>query len=241
MSVKKGIIVVFLGVDGAGKSTTSEVVKSRLEKMDTVKFAEAYMGPWGNLQSPLTRFSYNLGLFPAKESWGNLIREKKKDSTKVKYGYFYLYNKWIRNLIKGSLYYFAVYAEFIYRYFKNVRGNLALGKIVLADRYIYDLRYIYKKREIIDFERLRRWVVCNFPQPDLIVFLWNEADIIISRKAQLDKKEIELFQIFYDKVLNDISIIGDTEVLKLKTDKSPQELGNQIVEKIMALYGSKNK
>ncbi len=226
---KRGVHFAFLGVDGAGKSTTVEHVQKLLAAAGKIKYEFVYMGPWGYVRSPVLKKVYDWKLFPHKEDWAARIRQKLAGK-KVPQSLPLLLIKWLSGTLKGWIYYAAVYFEMWYRYLKEVRPNLRKGRIVLSDRYVYDLRYIYKKRPIHPF-RIWRWLVCRFfPAPDRAVLIWNTAEDIIARKPQLGAAEIELFQEYYRRALTGIP------TLELRSDRPPEELARQIVAEIMQIY-----
>ncbi len=226
---KRGVHFAFLGVDGAGKSTTVEHVQKLLEHAGKIKYEFVYMGPWGYVRSPILKKIYALKLFPSKENWAATFWQK-LSGKKVKTSLPKILQKWLSGLVKGWIYYAGVYFEMWYRYLREVRPNVHKGRIVLSDRYVYDLRYIYKKRPITQF-KLFRWFVCKFfPAPDRVVFIWNSAEDIIARKPQLGAEEINLFQEYYRK-----TFVGKP-VLELRSDRPPEELAREIVEEIMRIY-----
>jgi dTMP kinase len=49
MALKKGVLIVFEGIDGSGKSTQAEILMNRLQKedIDVVYFREPSKGKWG--------------------------------------------------------------------------------------------------------------------------------------------------------------------------------------------------
>ena len=224
-----GVQFAFLGVDGAGKSTTIEYVQRILAEAGKLKVHFVYMGPWGYVQSPLLRLIYKLKFFPHHEDWGAEMRKKWRGES-VRHSYPVIVLKWLANQVKGTVYYLAVYQEMWYRHLKSVRPFLKRGYIVLCDRYVYDLRYIYKKRPIRQF-RFLRWAVCKFfPKPDKVVFVWNDPDQIIARKPQLNKSEIIQFQEFYRKVLRDVP------TLAMQSNRSPMDVADDVVQEIMKMY-----
>ena len=52
---RQGVHFAFMGVDGAGKSTVIKAVQKQLQEAGKVKFYNVYMGPWGEIRSPMMR------------------------------------------------------------------------------------------------------------------------------------------------------------------------------------------
>ena len=223
-----GIHVAFVGVDGSGKSTTIKTVQEQLDAAGKIKHTLVYMGPWGQIRSPMLRWVYKVDLFPSMVDWKErFINRFRGEETQ---SLFYILRKWIFGIVKGWIYYSAVYSELWFRYLKEVRPKVRKNFIVLEDRYVYDLRYIFKKRLMKQF-KFWRWFICKFfPTPDLIVFLHNDPEKIVERKPQLQEQEIELFQRYYRKTLKNLP------VLYQKTDKKPEEVAAGIVDEIMKRY-----
>ncbi len=225
---QSGVQIAFMGVDGAGKTTTIDEVRRHLDCAGKIKYEMVYMGPWGRIQSPVLKIAYKLGLFPPKEDWFAILKSKLAGQkgpalpTIIK--------KLVAGKIKGWLYYSTVYIELWYRYLRMVKPRLKKHRIVLSDRYIYDLRHIYKKRPMNDF-RFSRYFICKFfPKPALIVYLHNDPDAIVKRKPQLNADEIRMFHKFYTRALNDYP------VLSIQTNRPPRELAEEIVDRIMQKY-----
>ncbi len=226
---RRGIHFAFLGVDGAGKSTLVETVQQQLSGLGKIKYRFVYMGPWGYIRSPFLKPVYRLKLFPPKEDWATILHNKLTGKGK-KYSLLTIIQKLITGTLKGWVYYFAVYLEQWYRYLREIRPRLKKGQIILSDRYTYDLRYIYKKRPIKPF-KFWRWFVCRFfPQPDRVIFVFNDAEDIIARKPQLNAGEINLFQTYYRKVL------ARYNTLEIKSDQPPEVLAQLVVREIVKLY-----
>ena len=100
---QSGVQFAFLGVDGAGKSTTTEYVQRILAEAGKLKVHFVYMGPWGYVQSPLLRLVYKLKLFPHHEDWGEEMRKKRRGEP-VQHSYPVMLVKWLANQIKGTKY-----------------------------------------------------------------------------------------------------------------------------------------
>ena len=199
-----GIHVTFLGVDGAGKSTTIKYLEKELNGVKGVKYKTVYMGPWGQSQSKWHKWILK-----------NKITLPYELDRKIKLGKIKFY-------LKGLIYYLSVYFELWYRYFKMIRPNISMGRIVISDRYIYDLRYLYKKRFVIQFKIMRKLITFLFPVPDHIFFVYNYSESIVKRKPQLEVHQITKYQKYYEKVLT------SKAHTKILTDKSPEIIAKDL-------------
>ena len=225
----RGIHFALLGVDGAGKSSLIDSLRQKLDQIKGVKFKIVYMGPWGHSRSRLHRWLKAKQItLPGDDS---MILSSSPGKMKPSSVY-----RMISNMAKATIYYIGVYIELWHRYVTEVRPVRDKGYIVLSDRYIYDLRYIYKKRIVRNYGLMRLLVCRLFPSPDRIVFVHNDPEIIFKRKPQLEKSEIELFQKLYVKALHRY------EPMLLKSDKSPDMLASQILDEIFSiLFKSENR
>lgn len=230
---KRGVHVALLGVDGAGKSSLIDALEEKLNQTKGVKFKIVYMGPWGHSRSGFHRWLKGKQIsLPREEKDISESSDRGKILHRLKPSSIF---RFIKRTVKATLYYISVYVELWYRYVTEVRPELNRGRIVLSDRYIYDLRYIYKKRVVKDY-KLLRFLVCQFfPSPHKIVFLYNDPEIIFKRKPQLKKAEIELYQNLYIKALE------KHNPLLLKTDKSPEVLTSEVLQEIFQKLFSRNR
>jgi len=123
-----GCLVVLVGTDGSGKSTVAGEIADRLERVE-LHTTPAYMGmARGNLPGVgLARKL--LGVAPAGDTAASTTLAKPA-STDAKADH--------AMVRRAAAYYYA--AEYVYRYWRDIRPGLRNGGVVIADRYVYDLR-----------------------------------------------------------------------------------------------------
>ncbi len=175
---RRGVLIVLLGPDGCGKSTLLRTLRKRLRAAalttDTV-----YLGPWGQSLLPLQKILSYLHITPYRTE-DKAFYSGKAAQRVTPQGL----NLWRQNL-KAWLYYFAVAVELGFRYWKLVLPKLRQGRIVLSDRYIYDLLIGYKNRPMDYHWKIRRWLCRIYPRPHLTLLLDAPPEVIHRRKPQL--------------------------------------------------------
>ena len=209
----RGVHFAIMGVDGAGKSSLIEVLKHNLNTIKGIQYTTVYMGPWGHSKSPWHKWILKNKI--------TLPKSLNKDTAGIKkvLGKF-------KAFLKGTIYYLSIYTELWYRYLKFIRPELKKGRIILSDRYIYDLRYIYKKRKVVGFKFIRFFICQFFPKPDKIIFLYNDPEVIIKRKPQLNKEQIREYQEYYFKALNRYKTIA------INTNDEPPVIAKYVLEEL---------
>ena len=107
------------------------------------------------------------------------------------------------------------------------------GRWVVADRYITDLRYLYKSEPMFSHPLLRYWACKLFPKPDLFIFLDNESDVIHARKPQLTVEEITRSR------LHGLRAIRPYPHEIIRTDQSPETIADHILSRVVQLSAGK--
>ena len=180
---RRGVLIVVLGPDGCGKSTLLRTLRERLRAAalttDTV-----YLGPWGQSLLPLQKILSYLHITPYRAE-DKAFYSGKTAQRVTPHGL----NLWRQNL-KAWLYYLAVSVELWFRYFKLVLPKLRQGRIILADRYIYDLLAGYKSRPMDYHWNIRRWLCRIYPRPHLTLLLDAPPEVIHRRKPQLSLAQL---------------------------------------------------
>lgn len=167
---RRGIIITFSGVDGAGKSTIIEHTKLMLEK----KFRRKVI---------VIRHRPSLLPILSAITQGKVQAEQKAATTLPRQGT----NK---NTL-SSLFRFAYYyADYLFGQFYIYTRYVLRGDIVLYDRYYFDFINDSLRSNI----RLPKWLTkagySLLLQPELNFFLYADATTILTRKKELDAEAI---------------------------------------------------
>ncbi len=210
---RKGGFIALVGPDGCGKSTIIKALKQRARAIPNLKIDTTYLGPWGQMQLSWIPALRRAGIRPTVHP----IAAAQSARTRLE------------SLAKGYLFYGAIFLELAYRYVTSVFFNVRRGHWVVADRYISDLRYLYKERPIGNYAVVRRLLCMLFPKPDLLIVLDNRADVIASRKSGLAETQIEVLRHFCLKAAHSYR----HEVVT--TDRSPDEIADYLLNRMLAL------
>jgi thymidylate kinase len=211
----RGVIVTFSGVDGAGKSTIIEKTKHIVEKKMRKKVVVIRHRP--SLLPILSAITQ--GKEKAELKAANTLPRQGQNKSLVgsllRFGYYYV------DYLIGQFY---IYAKYIMR-----------GEVVLYDRYYFDFINDGLRSNI----RLPKWITkagyTFLMAPHLNFFLYADAQIILSRKKELDEKAIteltkdylNLFSELDAKVANSYFPV---ENIQLET--SLQFISNKVQSKI---------
>ena len=163
----RGLFVCFLGPDGSGKSSTTEMVAELLGAQQAVlPVRRVYMGS-GTPVLPTRKLTRRMhGIKKDGEGKAQEIR----DVTPRR--------------LRGALH---VTADEILRYWVQVRPRLSPHGIVLADRYAYDLFRVNNAK--VRTRWFRRIGTMLIPSPDITFFLEGDPEVIAARKRELTVEE----------------------------------------------------
>jgi thymidylate kinase len=182
---RKGLVITFSGVDGAGKTTIIGKVKTRLESQ---------------YRKEVVLLRHRPGILPILSAMkhGKQAAEQIASVTMPRKGK----NKSVLSSLARFAYYFADYmVGQVYVYFKYVLR----GKIVLYDRYYFDF-INDAKRSNIQLNRcfLKALYLFVF-KPKLNFFLYADSATILARKKEMIAPEIDQLTILYKNLFGQMS------------------------------------
>ena len=185
MIYRKGMVITFSGVDGAGKTTIIRKVKRSLES---------------KYRKEVVLLRHRPGILPILSAikHGKAAAEQIASVSMPRKGK----NKNVISSVARFSYYFSDYIiGQVYVYFKYVLR----GKIVVYDRYYFDF-INDAKRSNIQLNRgflkaLYRFVF----KPRLNFFLYADAETIIARKKEMIAPEIDQLTILYKNLFGQMS------------------------------------
>ncbi len=232
---RHGGLVALVGPDGVGKSTLIAAIENREIALGGQRLATVYLGPWGCLETPWLPWLRRIGVTPVLEPWGKRLRARLQRIRAVKAqspepSLFRLFGKWSRAELKGIVFYAAVWLELWWRYAAHVAPLVRRGTWVLADRYITDLRFLYKGDRMPNYAWLRRATTTLYPRPRLFVLLDQRAEVIQARKGGLSLEQIDGFRATYREALERMPHV------LLPTDLPPEILADRVLGMVVRLW-----
>jgi thymidylate kinase len=162
----RGVFVAFLGPDGSGKSSLTELLAERLDGHgDVLPVHRVYMGS-GQPLLPTRKLVRRLHGKTGPNSRPPTLRGVAK------------------RRLRGALH---VMADEILRYWIRVRPCLAPHGVVLVDRYAYDILRV--NNPTVRRHWFRRLAVAVIPKPHLTFLLEGDPAVIAARKRELTVEE----------------------------------------------------
>jgi len=174
MMLKKGILICFIGIDGSGKSTHAISIANSLIR-DGVRCKYVWTRWFPIILKPLVVLIKTL-LFNRNISKKDYVKYKS-----AKRGYLR------KNLAK--IWQNMVLSDYFLQVLIKIKLPLALGNVVVCDRYLYDtlvdlaVDSNYSKDELKDM--LKPHVMLLFPKPDTVFLLDVPEKVAFKRKSDV--------------------------------------------------------
>lgn len=211
--VRKQMLVI-IGPDGTGKSTVVNQLRTHiceLLKYDIAKIKILHFRPnvLPNLKRLLTFWQNN----SAPEEFTSPHRAKPSG--------------FIGSLMRLIYYFF----DYTFGYFIKIRPLFGRHYILIFDRYYYDLIVDPGRSRIKLPKFIPTMLLKLIPEPSLSVFLDNDPDVVLQRKQELSREEIERQIIEYRILLKNVpnSVIVDA---RKAADEIGREVSAKFIEKI---------
>ncbi len=183
---QRGFIVTFSGVDGAGKTTIIDNIKSSLEK---------------KYRKPVKVLRHRPSILPILSSWkyGKEAAQQRSMERLPRQGN----NKSaISSLFRFSYY----YLDYLWGQYYIQLKYICRGQIVLYDRYYYDFINDSKRSNIT---LNPRWIRLGFKfllVPKFNFFLYASPEVILKRKKELSSDTIRTLTSNYKKLFNGLTV-----------------------------------
>ena len=129
---------------------------------------------------------------------------KSKISSAIRFSYYYL------DYLLGQV---VVYFRYILR-----------GKVVIYDRYYYDFINDAKRSNIVLKSGVMKWLFAFIYKPDYNFYLYNDPDVILSRKEEMTEEEIIQLNSKYADLFTELSSRQNGTYLQIKNDSKEQTL-----------------
>ena len=203
-----GLLVVLIGTDGAGKTSTSDSVVRNLERLG-LRSVRLYFGRTrGNLPG--------IGLIRRQLT----ARHNGADISSASH-----------RSVGGRLQKFAAWyysLEYLFRAWILVMPRVFMGRVAILDRYVYDLR------TMVTSCGPSRLVESLAPRPHVLIHLDASAEILRSRKAERSLQEFSRQRRIYADVATDSP--GKLATWAMRTDHVPiDEITTIVTGRLLSL------
>jgi hypothetical protein len=211
----RGVFAAFLGPDGSGKSSLTDLLVERLGgHPGSLKVHRVYLGS-GQPLLPTRKVTRRLhGMTgPRAASKPVTVRD---DSPRR---------------LRGPLH---VMADEILRYWVHVKPRLAPHGVVLADRYAYDVLRVNNRT--VQKPWFRRLAVAIIPSPQVTFFLEGDPEVITARKQELTVAETRRQLHAYRKLAGLVPNFRPVEL----TVRDDQEVRG-VAREVLGAYARRNR
>lgn len=214
VGARAGVLIALVGPDGAGKTSFIAALQAEIRARFNLAARSAYMGPWDRPVLPSSKLLARVDASPLDEldepdapRWRRRLVSR-IDST---------------GTLRRSMYYANLPFEMWARYIWRVKRHQLLSRVVIADRYVYDLEVGFRNVAVFNSAGLRRAICHLLPRPDVTILLYNDPEIIWGRKSEYPAPVIREALEAYRQ------ISPRWDFRPIRTDRSPAELAASFV------------
>ncbi len=189
--IKPSPLVAFMGMDGAGKTTTTQNLIKVLNE-NSINSSLIYTGRGKNNVLPIQRVGRKYKAY-----------EKKKKSIKTS-------RKRMIYSLSASIFFIDLYL----RYIKDILPKRFSKEVVVVDRYATDMLLMKHANP-----KLKKILYSLFPKPSMVVYLYNDTDLLYSRKPNHPQGDLERQEKLFEEIIPSLN-----EVVKIKSLSEEQTL-----------------
>ena len=209
--LRKNKMIVFIGCDGAGKTTLIRKLAEEIDDFVDVKYFHIKFNLIPRL-GVIVKFLKGFLSFKINVTETRSQLENVPFDVKHTYGSDMPLWKLLVNINFDLLDYFLGYL-YIFK---------SQSSLIIFDRYIYEFFTELNCRRLPLF--VMRFYMRLVPKPDFIFHLHNDPDTIYQRKPELSVDEIIEIQSRIDLLFAD-----NENLIKIKTDRSEKELSDMVL------------
>jgi thymidylate kinase len=211
----RGVFAAFLGPDGSGKSSLTDLLVERLGgHADVLKVHRVYMGS-GQPLLPTRKVTRRLHGKTGPKAASKPVTVRDVSARRL----------------RGPLH---VMADEILRYWVHVKPRMGPHGVVLVDRYAYDVLRVNNRT--VQKAWFRRLATAIIPSPQVTFFLEGDPEVITARKQELTVAETARQLRAYRKLAG---VVPNFRPLEL-TVRDDREL-RAVAREVLSAYARRNR
>jgi len=204
--IKKGKLIAFIGVDGSGKTTQSNILLKEMR----------YLGKTAVTRKIFSFFIISLFIKILKKH-KPYLKENEKAISRKRLG---------KNFVRQVFLYFAVLDCWLYYLFR-VLPILYKYDYVISDRYFYDYAPNLLRLGIGNYHNVF-WFINHLPKPDYCFYLNLSGKNAFQRKKGFTLSYLNMMVELYNNLF-----VGFKGIIEIEADARIEDLKNKIQKNIL--------
>jgi thymidylate kinase len=201
----RGKVITFSGVDGAGKTTVIDIVSKRLKN---------------KYRKDIVLLRHRPGVLPILSTIKHGSKAKAEQHASVTLPRQGNNKSKLSSMMRFCYYFLDYQIGQVYVYFKYVLR----GKVVVYDRYYFDFINDAKRSNINLNRNFIKSLYRFIYKPDVNFYLFNDAETILSRKAELSAQDINQMNEKYQDLFSEYQQSRKSNYIKVKNDDLNQTI-----------------
>lgn len=201
----RGKVITFSGVDGAGKTTVIDIVSKRLKN---------------KYRKDIVLLRHRPGVLPILSAIKHGSKAKAEQHASVTLPRQGKNKSKLSSMMRFCYYFLDYQIGQVYVYFKYVLR----GKVVVYDRYYFDFINDAKRSNINLNRNFIKSLYRFIYKPDMNFYLFNDAETILARKAELSAQDINQMNAKYQDLFSEYQQRMKSNYIKVKNDDLNQTI-----------------